>query len=218
MVVLKIGGINELPSLSCHACSGSGSWNEFSMSADQNQPDKACLWEVSKWQRPIHTPILLGSRMGTPPYIIYWTLDYHTLLYQLWPHYHMLYVSTVGLMVATPHHVHVRQCHATIWGHLMDVRNAAALMMSGEPPKHSPKVVSLSSLPFFFRFMGQSERLLQLETLARIVSPSGSSFHSFSWHINGFLVLNAFFSWLGLYKSGVTKGFHSHFERGQKKN
>lgn len=193
----EAGGITSCPFSSAVLAVAQNSWSAF----------LPCQQIRTSWTEPLSSRGSKGShsypcssRLPCGYCPIHLTLDYHTLLYHLWPRSRMFYLSTMRLM-AMPHLVHIHQ-YETAWG-LQCPSAAAALIMSKEPPKHPPpNVVSLSSLPSQI----DGSRLLQQETPARIMGSLGSSFHLLSWHINGFCVLNVFSGWLGLCKSGCDKG------------
>lgn len=101
----------ELPFLFCCPYGGSG----------QLECLPPCQQIRTSWTEPLSSRGSKGShsypfssRLPCGYCPIHLTLDYHTLLYQLWPRYCMFCLSTVGLM-AMPHLVHIYQ-YETAWG------------------------------------------------------------------------------------------------------
>lgn len=80
--MLMIGRIvTRYPSLLDRAHSGMGQLGVF-FQGSRSEPDGygGRLWEIPKWQRHSLTPVLLGSQMSTPQYVMYLTLDYNNTL------------------------------------------------------------------------------------------------------------------------------------------
>lgn len=147
--MLIIGRIvTRSPFLLERAHSGMGQLGAF-FRGSRSEPD-GCggyLREVPKWQRHSLTPVLLGSQMSTPQYVIYLTLDYHTLIIPavtMWCYYFICETPWDWSLIST------MSTHTKLWNYLGPFWvSLADPIISGEPTKRPQmEITSLFSLPF----------------------------------------------------------------------